>query len=72
LGSIQGDINAKGEYFGASLLALDIDNDKLDDLIIGAPNYSNETNLEIGRIYVYINNKVRIDFIGLNSFFNLN
>jgi len=72
LGSIEGSIYAKGEYFGSSLLALDIDGDKLDDLIIGAPSYSDEQNLEIGRIYVYMNSKVRIHFLETKFFFSLN
>ncbi len=55
--SINSDSNTKGEYFGASLLALDINNDKIDDLIIGAPYYSNEQSREIGRIYVYMSDK---------------
>ncbi len=56
---INSDSNTKGEYFGASLLALDINNDKIDDLIIGAPYYSNEQSREIGRIYVYMSDKAR-------------
>lgn len=47
-----------GEYFGASLLVLDINNDNHSDLIIGAPLYSNQQHREAGRIYVYINDGV--------------
>ncbi len=54
---INSDSNTFGEYFGASLLALDINNDTIDDLIIGAPYYSNEQSREIGRIYVYMSDK---------------
>jgi len=58
---VNGKSEAKGEYFGASLLTLDINNDKFDDLIVGAPFYSNERHREIGRIYVYLmNDKVLI------------
>ena len=62
LHSIDGDPNAKGEYFGASLLAIDINNDKMDDLIIGAPFYSDQRNREMGRIYVFMNIKVWTQF----------
>lgn len=41
-----------GEYFGAALAAGDINNDGYDDLIIGAPYYTNEKYNE-GRIFVY-------------------
>ncbi|CAG2121140.1 unnamed protein product, partial [Medioppia subpectinata] len=48
---VNGKPEAKGEYFGASLLALDINNDKFDDLIVGAPLYSTNRDRDIGRIY---------------------
>jgi len=41
-----------GEYFGAALCAVDVNNDGFDDLIVGAPLNSN--NQEEGRIYVYL------------------
>lgn len=44
-----------GAYFGYSLAAVDMDGDKLDDLVIGAPMYTesnNEGDYETGRIYV--------------------
>ncbi|XP_054152420.1 integrin alpha-PS4-like [Oppia nitens] len=44
----------KGEYFGASLVAIDINGDTRDELIIGAPIYSYKNQREIGRIYVYL------------------
>lgn len=53
-----------GEYFGSSLLATDINDDNLDDLIVGAPIFTNKrssvthTGFDEGRIYVYVNKKV--------------
>ncbi|XP_040173055.1 integrin alpha-PS2 isoform X2 [Anopheles arabiensis] len=44
-----------GAYFGYSLAAVDVDGDKLDDLIIGAPMYTepnNEGKYETGRVYI--------------------
>ena len=56
---IKGESNGFGEYFGASVLTLDTNNDKFDDLVVGAPLYSNHTHLEVGRVYVFlINEKV--------------
>lgn len=44
-----------GAYFGYSITSLDVDGDKLDDLIIGAPIYTepnNEGKYENGRVYI--------------------
>lgn len=45
-----------GAYFGYSLASVDMDGDKLDDLVIGAPLYTdlsnNEGDYETGRVYV--------------------
>jgi hypothetical protein len=62
---LESDSTLNDEYFGASVVALDINGDKYDDLVVGAPLYSG-SDLEIGRIYVFINNKV----IYLMSTFN--
>ncbi len=47
-----------GEYFGASLLAVNINNDEYTDLIVGAPFFSasGQFNGDKGRAYVYISN----------------
>ncbi|XP_046389663.1 integrin alpha-PS2 isoform X2 [Ischnura elegans] len=46
-----------GAYFGYSVCVADMDGDGLDDIIVGAPLYSdwddNEGRYETGRIYVY-------------------
>ncbi|XP_049283064.1 integrin alpha-PS2 isoform X3 [Anopheles funestus] len=44
-----------GAYFGYSLASVDVDGDRLDDLIIGAPMYTepnNEGKYETGRVYI--------------------
>lgn len=49
-----------GAYFGYSLAAVDVDGDKLEDLIIGAPMYTepnNEGKYEMGRVYIMYHNK---------------
>uniref|UniRef100_A0A2C9LFP5 Integrin alpha first immunoglubulin-like domain-containing protein n=1 Tax=Biomphalaria glabrata TaxID=6526 RepID=A0A2C9LFP5_BIOGL len=42
-----------GSMFGSSLCAADVNGDKLDDLIVGAPFYSDQQ--DEGRVYVFIN-----------------
>lgn len=48
-----------GSYFSYSVAAVDVDGDSLDDLIIGAPLYTDFTNnegkYETGRVYIYLN-----------------
>ncbi|GAB6022617.1 hypothetical protein CHUAL_006712 [Chamberlinius hualienensis] len=44
-----------GEYYGASVCAVDLNNDQLDDLLVGAPLYSAFDYGDEGRVYVYIN-----------------
>jgi len=46
-----------GEFFGASLATGDLNNDGLDDLIIGAPHWGNDN----GRVYVYLGS-LRVNF----------
>lgn len=49
-----------GAYFGYSLCTVDVDGDKLDDLIVGAPMYTeknNEGKYEHGRVYIIYQNR---------------
>lgn len=49
-----------GAYFGYSICAIDVDGDKLDDLIVGAPMYTepnNEGKYENGIVYIIYQNK---------------
>lgn len=49
-----------GAYFGYSLAVVDVDGDKLDDLIIGAPMYTepnNEGKYDLGRVYIMYQDK---------------
>jgi integrin alpha 8 len=49
-----------GAYFGYSLCSIDVDGDGLDDLIIGAPMYTepnNEGKYETGRVYIMYQSK---------------
>ncbi|CAG2105990.1 unnamed protein product [Medioppia subpectinata] len=43
-----------GEYFGYSLLSVNVNNDEFSDLIVGAPFYSNKYSYDCGRVYVYL------------------
>lgn len=48
-----------GEFFGASLAVGDLNNDGLDDLLIGAPYWGDDN----GKVYAYLGtSKVRLDF----------
>ena len=49
-----------GEYFGASLLAVDLNMDDFDELLVGAPQHSIQPELsgrsgDEGKVYVYVN-----------------
>lgn len=49
-----------GAYFGYSLATVDVDGDKLADLIVGAPMYTeanNEGKYENGRVYIIYQGK---------------
>ena len=44
-----------GEYFGAAVLAVDLNGDELSDVVVGAPLFGEGDSFEQGRIYVYMN-----------------
>ena len=49
-----------GEYFGASVLSIDLNEDEFDDLLVGAPLHSAQPEFadrsgDEGKVYVYIN-----------------
>lgn len=48
--------NQTGEYFGSSLLAVDLNGDGLDDLLVGAPMYCSFKKgfADEGRVFVYL------------------
>ncbi|XP_023217347.1 integrin alpha-4-like [Centruroides sculpturatus] len=43
-----------GEYYGAAILSVDVNNDGLTDLFVGAPLYSTESGGDEGRVYIYL------------------
>lgn len=52
-----------GAYFGYSIASIDVDGDKLDDLIIGAPMFTpanNEGKYETGMVYIVYQTKERV------------
>lgn len=62
-----------GAYFGYSICVSDVDGDGGDDIIIGAPLFSefskNDGSYETGKIYVYLKKEVHDNN---NTFINLN
>ncbi|XP_045177932.2 integrin alpha-9-like [Mercenaria mercenaria] len=55
-------------YYGATLCTMDINNDKSDDLFVGAPVYSPlidnhfTQELEIGMVFVYLGSRLAMEF----------
>lgn len=45
-----------GEYFGSSVSAVDLNNDGMTDLLVGAPFYSEGSGGDEGKVYVFISN----------------
>lgn len=58
-----------GAYFGYSICVSDVDGDGGDDIIIGAPLFSefskNDGSYETGKIYVYLKKEVHDKCINL-------
>ncbi|XP_060064928.1 integrin alpha-V-like isoform X2 [Ylistrum balloti] len=51
-----------GAYFGYAVAVEDLDGNKLDDIIVGAPfysDYSSTKSYDTGRVYIYYQNKQR-------------
>lgn len=47
-----------GAYFGGSVIAVDLNNDRSEDIIVGSPMFKRDTeNYDIGRIDIYIRDK---------------
>lgn len=59
-----------GAYFGYSLCSVDVDGDGLDDLIVGAPMYTelnNEGKYEHGQVFIVYQNKAeKVTFLCLS------
>lgn len=55
-----------GEYFGSSILAVDLTNDGKADLLVGAPQHSLQSDVydrygDEGKVYVYINKNGQLE-----------
>ncbi|XP_054708704.1 integrin alpha-9-like [Uloborus diversus] len=50
-----------GEYFGAAVLGVDLNNDKRTDLLVGAPFASSDLEGDEGKVYVYISNGMGLE-----------
>lgn len=47
-----------GEYYGASVLGMNLNGDSFTDLLVGATLYSSGFGVDEGKVYVYISNGV--------------
>lgn len=50
----------KGSYFGFSMAAVDLNNDRHEDLIVGAPYFSRKFEPNVGAVYIYQNHKNKV------------
>lgn len=51
----------RGAYFGFSMAAVDLNGDKHEDLIVGAPYYSGRKfEPNVGAVYIYQNHKTKV------------
>ncbi|GFV68861.1 integrin alpha-4 [Trichonephila clavipes] len=55
-----------GEYFGASVLGVNLNGDSYTDLLVGAPLYSADSGVDEGKVYVFVSNGM-----GLQAFTEL-
>ena len=47
-----------GAYFGSSVIAVDLNNDRAEDVVIGSPTFKKDRdNFDVGRVDVYIRDK---------------
>ncbi len=53
----------KGAYFGFSMAACDLNGDKSEDLIVGAPYFSRKYEPNAGAVYIYTNNKAKVPIL---------
>ncbi|XP_023217305.1 integrin alpha-4-like [Centruroides sculpturatus] len=51
-----------GEYFGAAILSVDVNNDGLTDLFVGAPLYSTKSGGDEGRVYIYLSDGKHLQY----------
>lgn len=52
----------KGAYFGFSMAAVDLNGDKHEDLIVGAPYFSRKYEPNVGAVYIYQNFKNKVPY----------
>jgi len=58
---LTGPDRGKGSYFGFSMAACDVDGDGSQDLVVGAPYFTdNKFEPNSGAIYVYLNHKTKV------------
>lgn len=55
-----------GEYFGATIISVDLNKDKLDELLVGAPQHSIKPEItsragDEGKVYLYVNRNGVLD-----------
>ena len=56
-----------GAYFGSSVIAVDLNNDRAEDVVIGSPTFKKDRdNFDVGRVDVYIRDKKSKGFTSKN------
>uniref|UniRef100_T1E1D0 Putative integrin alpha-9 n=1 Tax=Cupiennius salei TaxID=6928 RepID=T1E1D0_CUPSA len=51
-----------GEYFGASVLGINLNSDEFTDLVVGSPLYAHETGCDEGKVTVYLSDGSKLNF----------